>query len=272
MSYYNTGKFGVVKTLFTILLAIFLNTSTCYAQDINTAGANNEEEVEFTPSIIDISDITDAKSYETNTQSMDPDEFEGINRLFFAFNEFLDMVLIKPVTKIYEAVLPTFARNSIRSVLRNLNEPVNVVNYALQGNADKATDSMGRFITNTTVGLLGIMDVASSAGVHPAPTDFGLTLKKAGVQTGPYLVLPIIGPSSMRDAPALVVDLFLDPWNYYKFHGFKHHQAVQNAVFITRYSLELINERERMMNVIDQIERTSMDKYATIRSIYLQKR
>ncbi len=265
----------LARTSSIILLAIYLNifglVKLSHAQVPDTMFYDSEmhENPEFTPNIIDISDITDADSYEY--QNLDTDDFESINRFVFGFNEFMDMILIKPVAQIYETIIPVFARNSIRSVLANLNEPVNIVNHILQGNADQAADSMGRFITNSTVGLFGILDVATSAGVYPAPTDFGLTLKKAGIGTGPYLVLPIIGPSSMRDAPALVVDLFLEPWNYYKFPGFED-KAARNAVFITRYSLELIDNRVRLIKLIDQIERTSMDKYSTIRSIYLQKR
>lgn len=236
------------------------------------ARANEDDEDDFSPELINISDIDDEDSYVHAGSDGNIDDFEGLNRIIFSFNEALDALLFRPIAKVYEVILPSFARDSIRSALSNLHEPVYFVNHVLQCEPEKAGHNVARFLTNSTIGLLGLMDVAATADIKPAPTDFGLTLKKAGVATGPYLVLPILGPSSMRDAPALAVDALMDPWSYYQFHQFKHHQRIQNLVVITRYSLELVDKRQRLMKVLDQIDRTSLDKYSTIRSIYLQKR
>ncbi|MDF3047636.1 MAG: mlaA [Candidatus Midichloriaceae bacterium] len=227
------------------------------------------EDIDF----VNISDINDAEAYPNGEYvNQESDDFEGFNRAMFGFNEFLDALLFKPVAHVYETVVPSFARDRVRSVLSNLHEPVYFVNHVLQGEPEKAADTMGRFLTNSTFGLLGFMDIASAANVKPKPTDFGLTLKKAGVQKGPYLVLPILGPSTLRDASALAVDMAMDPWGYYKFHHVKRHKLVRNRALGIRYSVELVDKRQRLLKVLDQIEKTSLDKYSTIRSMYLQKR
>jgi len=224
--------------------------------------------------VVNISDIDHSEVHvaENHNEVNELDEFEGFNRAVFGFNEFLDSILFKPIAHVYEAVVPTFARDVFKSVLSNLHEPVYFVNHVLQGEPEKAADTMGRFLTNSTVGVLGIVDVASAANIKPKPTDFGLTLKKAGIEKGPYLVLPILGPSSLRDAPSLAVDVLMDPWGYYKFHHVKQHKLVRNRVLGIRYSVEFVDKRQRLLKVLDQVDKTSLDKYSTIRSIYLQKR
>ncbi len=226
----------------------------------------------FLPDLVNISDIDDGDAYIHEGSDSSVDEFEGFNRVMFSFNDVIDKILFKPLSQIYETVVPSFARDRIRSVLSNLHEPVYFVNHILQRDPDKAANNLGRFITNSTIGLLGFMDIAALADIPASPTDFGLTLKRAGIGVGPYLVLPIIGPSSLRDAPAFAVDILMDPWGYYKFHHFDNSKRIRRTVTASRYSLEVIDKRQRASKALDQLERTSLDKYSTIRSIYLQKR
>lgn len=240
-----------------ILLAIVFSLfSIAYA---NTSNALVYGDVGDEP--YDISDIED-EGEEIDFAASDP--AESVNRVIFGFNKGLDNMIFKPVAKLYEFLVPEWGRNRVNSFFYNLHEPVYFVNHALQGDADKASKNVGRFLTNTILGVGGLFDVADEANddLHQATTDFGLTMRKHGVGMGSYIVIPILGPSTTRDFPGYIADSFMDPWDY----------MVDNATIITRHSVELVDKRQRKIKLTDQIEDTSLDEYATIRSMYMQKR
>lgn len=232
------------------------------AAEVQSAEQEQEKPAEEQYDISDIS-TEDLNSIKTGDEFAAQDDFEGFNRAMFGLNRAIDKVVIKPVATVYGDVVPQFPKNRVSDFVANLHEPVYFLNHVLQLNPEGAADSLGRFLFNSTFGLLGLMDVASEAGIARQETDFGLTLKHYGMGTGPYLVLPIIGPSSLRDAPSLAVDAVADPFNCYKFPRWWK---------IARYSTELVSKRERNLKTLDQLEETSLDFYATVRSIYLQKR
>lgn len=227
--------------------------------------ATSESSSEKKATEYDISDISDddLNSIKTGDNFAAQDDLEGFNRAMFSFNLAVDNVLIKPVATVYGEVVPQFPKNRVADFLSNLHEPIYFLNHLLQFNPEGAGDALGRFLFNSTFGLLGLMDIATEAGISRKETDFGLTLKHYGIDNGSYLVLPIIGPSSLRDAPSLIIDTLTDPFNSYK---------VPRWAKITRYSTELVSKRERSIKLTDQLESTSLDYYATVRSIYLQKR
>ncbi|MCS5593359.1 MAG: VacJ family lipoprotein, partial [Porticoccaceae bacterium] len=144
-----------------------------------------------------------------------PDPLEGLNRGVWGFNETVINSVARPVVDIYETVTPTPIRNAIVNFFGNLNEIPNAANSLLQGKVKQAANDTGRFLINTTLGLAGLFDVAKSAGLHAGGgEDFGQTLAVWGVGQGPYLMLPFIGPTTFRDAPADFIDSFLDPFSY----------------------------------------------------------
>lgn len=144
----------------------------------------------------------------------DEDPFEGANRVVFMVNDTLDRVAVRPLAKAYRLIMPDFAERGVRNVFSNLGEVRNVVHNGLQGKLNGSARSAGRFLINSTVGIGGLFDVASDIGIARAPEDLGQTLGVWGLDAGPYLVLPLLGPSSLRDSPGVLTDPLLSPLTY----------------------------------------------------------
>ncbi len=191
------------------------------------------------------------------------DPLEPTNRYLFEVNFAADELLIKPFAGWYYAAIPNYGQDRIRNVLRNLNTPVILANDVFQGEMDRAEVTVMRFLINSTVGVAGIWDVATDWGYPYHTEDFGQTLAVHGVDEGPYLMIPILGPSNPRDASGRVVDIFLDPMTY-----FSSLTTLQYA----RAGLEGLDTRARNLTTLDEIRRGSVDYYATIRSLYRQYR
>ena len=190
------------------------------------------------------------------------DPIEPTNRDIFDVNLALDENVVKPVAKAYR-VVPEDARKGLHNMIETVRSPSLIANEVMQGDADSAADTVLRLVINLTVGLGGFFDVAASKGGLPAhDTDFGVTLATWGFGEGPYLMLPLFGPSNPRDAVGLAVDNFLDPIGYFATFG-------ESA---GRFIFEGIDKREPLIEPLDEIERTSLDYYATIRSLYRQRR
>lgn len=194
------------------------------------------------------------------------DPLEGLNRGIFEFNRVVDGVLIKPVAQIYRGVLPQVAQDSVRSFLRNLRTPLIVTNDVMQGDMNRAGTTISRFLVNTTLGILGLFDVASELGIPFHDEDFGQTLAVWGVGEGFYLMLPILGPSNPRDLAGLATEFYVDPVNLYL-----RNEDLDYLIY-TRAGLRGIDARARSIDVLDELERTSLDYYAAIRSLYRQQR
>ena len=197
----------------------------------------------------------------------DNDPLEGLNRGIFEFNRVVDGVLIKPISQIYRGVLPQQAQDSVRSFLRNLRTPIILANDVLQGDMDRAGTTISRFLVNSTLGILGLFDVAGDhLGIPFHDEDFGQTLGAWGVGEGFYLVLPILGPSNPRDFVGVVTEWFVDPVNIYL-----DHEDLDGLIYV-RAGLGGIDTRARAIDVLEELERTSLDYYAAIRSLYRQQR
>ncbi len=195
------------------------------------------------------------------------DPFEGSNRFFFDVNQVLDDVLLRPVSVAYRAVMPDFARDGVRNFMNNLNSPVIFANDLLQGEGDRAGDTLVRFGINSTIGLGGLIDVAKEVGYGYHDEDFGQTLAVWGVDEGPYLYLLLMGPSSARDFTGFVVDRGFDPLTYVNWGD-----DDLEYVPVARTVLNVIDLRSRNIETLDDIERSSVDYYASIRSLYRQSR
>ncbi len=196
-----------------------------------------------------------------HAQEAPRDPFEPFNRAMFSFNEKVDQYALKPVALGYRAVTPKLFRIGVTNVLSNLNAPVVFVNDVLQVAPTRAGTTVARFGINTTVGVAGIFDVAKAVGLEKHSEDFGQTMGRWGVGPGPYLVLPLFGPSSIRDGVGTVVDVAFDPLNYARFDG-------DDAARLTRGALNVVSAREAGIEAIDSIYATSIDPYVSIRNTY----
>lgn len=193
------------------------------------------------------------------------DPFEQTNRQVFAFNQKVDHYLVEPTARAYVEVVPEPAREGMHNFLTNLDLPVTFANDVLQGEPDRAGDTLGRFTINSTFGLAGILDLATPMGIPYHSEDFGQTLGVYGVGEGPYLVLPFLGPDPPRDLVGQVADVFLDPFTYVKLREHTWWSA-------GRGYFSLLDLRSRNLDTLADIERTSVDYYASMRSLYRQLR
>lgn len=194
-------------------------------------------------------------------QSDDP--FENVNRASYDLSMFLDRNALRPVAEAYVDVVPEPARNGARNFLDNLNSPVIFVNNLLQGDGDAAGNTMTRFLINSTIGIGGLMNPAADLGYPADDEDFGITLGRWGVDAGPYLFVPVLGPSSPRDAVGYATDFAVEPLTYWR-------GSVWVPVGLT--AVDIVDTRARNIESTDQIERTSIDGYAAVRSLYRQFR
>lgn len=197
----------------------------------------------------------------------DEDPFEGFNRFMFAFNELLDGILLKPLALTYDFIFPAPIKESLSAFLDNLSEPVTFINDVLQLKPERAGQTLARFAMNTTLGMGGLFDVAGEwANLERHKEDFGQTLAHAGLEGGPYLVLPFLGPSNPRDMLGKAVDLLLDPVDY----GLR--RAHHRELTYVRKGVDTVRKRAEALPLTDSIDKTAIDKYIKIRTLYIQNR
>ena len=209
-------------------------------------------------------DAYDAYSDARGSYYSDP--LEPFNRAVFGFNTYFDRYLLRPAARGYQH-LPGFVQTGTHNFLSNLMSPVSMFNELLQGDLTGFNITTWRFITNTILGVGGLVDVADNVGRAPIPReDFGQTLGYYGVGAGPYLVLPILGPSNVRDLTGRVVDIVTDPLNLYAWN------TDRNWIPITRGVLTAVDTRSQLMGPYDDIMHNSVDPYSSFRSVYSQNR
>jgi phospholipid-binding lipoprotein MlaA len=196
----------------------------------------------------------------------DNDPIEPFNRAMFAFNKQMDGMFLRPAAVIYKEALPTVMQDGIHNFLSNLRSPVVLANDLLQGEMDRAGTTAGRFAINTTVGVLGVWDAAAYMGLEGHSEDFGQTFAVWGAGEGFYIVLPFLGPSNPRDALGLLTEWYVDPFNI-----IARNENVEELI-LARSIVTGVNFRARNLETIDEIERTSLDYYVAIRSLYRQRR
>lgn len=191
------------------------------------------------------------------------DPFEPMNRTVYGFNDGVDRVLVKPVAIVYKAVLPAPVQDGVRNVFANLNDVTIALNNLLQGKFGAAASDIGRIAINTTAGLLGVFDVATPVGLEKHNEDFGQTLGYWGMSQGPYLVLPLLGPSTFRDGAGLFVDMQL--------------MTPEQAINPTRdrnaaLGLKLVSKRADLLDASRLLDMAALDGYSFLRDAYLQRR
>lgn len=193
------------------------------------------------------------------------DPYEPFNRRMLNVNKNLDRYALRPVSRAYDLVTPTTIQFIIGNGLDYLETPVHFANYVLQGDIDNSLETLGRFTLNTVLGI-GILDPATEFGLPRQETDFGITLADWGVAEGPYLVLPLVGPSTARDLPSFVVDRAFYPPSYVgPFTDLGFFNPVLNGI-------DLVDTRAKNADLIDQLFYETEDTYVTLRAAYLQRR
>lgn len=190
------------------------------------------------------------------------DPLEPMNRAVYRFNDAFDRAIAKPTAQAYEKVVPSLLRDMIGNAFGNVRDVWTAVNQLLQGKPTLAASDAWRVIMNTTLGLGGLLDIASEAGIEKHNEDFGQTLGRWGVPAGPYLVLPFLGPSSLRDAPGRGVDIYADPLRTIDSSGQRN-----NA-----YLLRAIDDRQRLLDAERLVSEAALDRYSFIRDSWFQLR
>lgn len=190
------------------------------------------------------------------------DPLEGFNRSVDSFNQVVDRVALKPAAKGYNAVVPEEIRGCVTNFFANLDDVASSLNNLLQLKPKRAFTDMCRVVLNSTVGLLGLVDVATQFGIERTNEDFGQTLGYWGVGSGPYLVVPFLGPSSVRDFPARFVDNQVDP--------LANHEPVDERLIAT--GVDVVDTRARLIPATDLVDRVALDKYSFVRDAFLARR
>jgi phospholipid-binding lipoprotein MlaA len=207
----------------------------------------------------------DPVGYATYKANNDP--LEPLNRKTFAFNQGVDKVVLRPLAESYVHVVPSRMRDGIRNILKNLNEPLVFANNVLQFKFRHAGTTASRFVLNTTVGVFGIWDFAGRHGMPRQIGDFGQTLYVWHVGSGPYLVLPVFGPTTPRDGIGKGIDIWLDPLFW-----ITDHLRYRGTFDTVRVVVSGIDERAQNLDVLDELKRESVDFYAAMRSLWRQNR
>ena len=233
------------KTLITFLISIMLLSNS-------SAGTDGENNISKKPKPV-------------------KDCFEGLNRGTFSLNQGLDKVIFKPIAKGYRK-LPSPVRTGTGNVLVNLSSLITIPNNILQGELKTAAVNSGRFIVNTTVGILGIFNVAKKMGFSKyEKEDYGQTLGVWGVSEGCYVVLPILGPSTLRDTAGSFINVMGgDPYYNVSTHG--NNQYLDRSDYMLTKTLTAVDFRSKTIDSFDNLEKNSMDFYASVKSLYLQDR
>lgn len=239
---------------FALYLVVTLLSSTAHAATAPKKAAKHKQEPIY------ITEGQDEKgTQDGNGTGNDP--LEAVNRPIYKFNETLDGVALEPAAKGYRAITTPDIRKGVRNAVTNLDAPNNVLNSVFQGDVNGIFTSFWRFAINSTLGIGGLVDVASEAGLKEDNKDFGQTLGMYGVPSGPYLMVPVIGPSNPRDLTGEVVDTLTNPFNY-----------LATPVTIGIRVTDVVTKREELLDTLAHVRKTSFDPYATIKSAYQQRR
>lgn len=190
------------------------------------------------------------------------DPLEKYNRAVFTFNDAVDRTVLKPTATAYKNTLPSFAQTGVNNFFGNLSDVWSAVNNLLQGKGQAGMGDVTRVAVNSTFGIMGLLDIASEAGIQKHNEDFGQTLGTWGVPSGPYLMLPLLGPSTVRDTAALPADMAGDPWGYKEPVNWRN---IGKAV-------NIVDKRANLLDASNLLEEAALDRYEFIRDGYMQRR
>lgn len=205
-------------------------------------------------------------SVDQNGNTVVYDPLEPVNRVTLSFNELLDKILFNPITIVYRTIVPAAGRDMVHNVLSNARMPVHLANELLQGDLNGAGVVLKRFAINTFTGFGGLLDTASWGGITHENSDFGQTLAVWGVGPGPYIVLPLLGPSTLRDTVGTVADIGMDPLYWYAHNTHKEGWNYGRAIGA------FVSAKDRTYNLQTDLRRNSGDYYTSLQSVYMQRR
>lgn len=205
--------------------------------------------------------LTGCSTLEKKSKSVDP--FEHTNRIIYKFNDKLDRNIAAPITNLYTNITPRFARQCICNFFNNIDDLWSAFNCLLQGRGLDGANSMGRFVLNTTMGIGGLLDIASANGSFKVHNDFGITLAVWGLNQGPYIVLPLLGPSCLCDSIGLVGSIYVTKLGK---------NQIPNDIKKYIKIFYILNEKEKLNNKTAIINKIALDKYSLVRDSYLQYR
>ncbi len=220
----------------------------------------------------DFYDEAEFESYLEENENVVYDPFEKYNRKIFAFNDFMDRYFLEFLAKEYRKDIPKPARKIVRNFLTNLSAPISIFNSLVQGKGENSLATFSNFLINSTVGIGGLFDVASEKGIRYSKEDFGQTLGFYGIKSGPFLVVPFIGPSNIRDFSGMATDQIISPtsYNISEIGGKTYLIGEDNLIAFT--FVGAIDTRESLIDIINDVKKDSFDYYATLRSAYNQRR
>ena len=209
---------------------------------------------------------TEPDDFQTSEQTDEVyDPLEPINRAIFSFNNIADKIVLEPVAKEYKS-LPSPIQSGVSNFLSNLRTPLVVFNQLLQGQGKNAFESSSRFVVNSTLGIFGLIDVADKMGIEEKEEDFGQTLATWGIGDGFYIVLPLFGPSNLRDTSGMILTMMTDPINAYAV------SEGQAWIVPMRTAVNAVDQRSKIIDEVNALRNNSVDYYAAVRSSYYQNR
>lgn len=258
-------------------MSIFLNEPHPFdiavqpAEPVRPAGSDSGADLGVMPAGDEFGDLEELDGLDDLIAASEPadvnDPLEPVNRFIFGFNQIVEDLILRPISYTYNAVMPDAGQTAVRNFFDNLSSPVVLANDILQGEPGRAWDTLRRMAINTTVGIGGLWDAAAYMGIEEHREDFGQTLAVWGVGEGPYLVLPILGPSNPRDAIGRFgVDMFLDPVGLYLTN------TEQEEWQYARIGVNALTEYAAFVEELDALRETSIDYYAALRNLYRQRR
>lgn len=252
-----------MKVFFTALFFISVMVSPARAQE--DAWSYTEDDLHPGESI-PINEQEEEVALKPSEGVENNDPLESFNRGIFWFNDVIDSFFLERLSEMYKDVVPEFMRERVGYVLRNLNEPLVLANNILQGRAGDAENTVRRFLINSTVGLAGIFDVSTDLEIPYKKEDFGLTLASWGFESGPYIVLPILGPSNLRDTVGRIGDYAFDPINWWGYFS-------ENEIYTgARTGVQILDAKTDTLEILKDLRKNSLDYYATLRTWYDERR
>jgi phospholipid-binding lipoprotein MlaA len=253
------ATFSVIALMASSANAKFVSTGEKFESKI--LSEKNVEVKEYKRCNSKVLAVNEEKLADDYESALAKDPMEGFNRAMHKFNHAIDKAAIKPVAKGYRYAVPQWGRDRVSGVFNNLEEPRNFANSILQMDTKAALTAGWRFIINSTFGIAGMHDVAGGFGLKEKDKDFSTTLAYYGIGTGPYIVAPVLGPSTVRDLAGKGVDSAADITNY-----------AEGGIMYSKTVGEGISKREKIMDVTDDLEKDSFDLYSSYKSGYLQNR
>jgi phospholipid-binding lipoprotein MlaA len=255
------------------VLMVFISITSVHCESFSPkTGPAGEKESGFIEEALSDDEMAEFGEYNDDVL-YEPDPLEGMNRGIFTVNRIIDGMFLKPAATLYENCVHDTGKIGVRNVVDNAFSPVTMFNHALQGEGERAFRTFFRFIINTTIGMLGLIDAADGMGLKKEPTTLNHTFARWGMGTGPYIVLPVLGPSSGRDTLSRLGEYYMNPFGYMASnrHRKGNHHLQQRHWLRVLYGLDAVDLRRQFLVPLADLERLSPDFYVGMRSAFFQK-